>query len=291
MQELAFTLANAISVLDAVRDAGDIAPADFPQVVGRMSFFLNAGIRFIEEMCKVRVFSRMWDQQWSLRIQQILAHETDLLEYGDIFDGAPVIARKEKTLEEAAQAELNRVLYMGGAVEALENGYMKRGLVESNARRIREIEAGRRVVVGVNRFTEGEPSPLTAGLQESFLTVDEAVENEQIEALQVFGSRRDGAAAAHALERLHAAVSAGGTLRCRRSPSGACSRYGITISTGSCPPSRPITGFCLPGIWKSGAGGTASSGRICCSSIGSAATAQSAWGARSKSSSGWMAWM
>ena len=299
VQELAFTLANAISVLDAVRDAGDIAPADFPQVVGRMSFFLNAGIRFIEEMCKVRVFSRMWDricrerygvqdpvlrrfrygvqvnslglterqpenniariiyeflgvvlsrsararsvqlpawnealglprpwdQQWSLRIQQILAHETDLLEYGDIFDGAPVIARKEKTLEEAAQAELDRVLDMGGAVEALENGYMKRSLVESNARRIREIESGCRVVVGVNRFTEGEPSPLTAGLPETFLTVDDAVENEQIEALRVFRSRRDGAAAARALERLREAISAGENLM---EASIGCAEAGVT---------------------------------------------------------------
>ena len=299
VQELAFTLANAISVLDTVRDAGDIAPADFPQVVGRMSFFLNAGIRFIEEMCKVRVFSRMWDricrerygvedpalrrfrygvqvnslglterqpenniariiyeflgvvlsrsararsvqlpawnealglprpwdQQWSLRIQQILAHETDLLEYGDIFDGAPVIARKEKTLEEAAQAELDRVLEMGGAVEALENGYMKRSLVESNARRIREIESGRRVVVGVNRFTEGEPSPLTAGLPETFLTVDDAVENEQIEALRLFRSRRDGAAAARALERLREAISAGANLM---EASIGCAEAGVT---------------------------------------------------------------
>jgi (2R)-ethylmalonyl-CoA mutase len=299
VQELAFTLANAISVLDTVRDAGDIAPADFPQVVGRMSFFLNAGIRFIEEMCKVRVFTRMWDricrerygvedpvlrrfrygvqvnslglterqpenniariiyeflgvvlsrsararsvqlpawnealglprpwdQQWSLRIQQILAHETDLLEYGDIFDGAPVITRKEKTLEDAAQAELDRVIEMGGAVEALENGYMKRSLVESNARRIREIETGRRVVVGVNRFTEGEPSPLTAGLQQTFLTVDDAVENEQVEALRVFRSRRDGAAAARALERLREAVSVGENLM---EASIGCAEAGVT---------------------------------------------------------------
>jgi (2R)-ethylmalonyl-CoA mutase len=264
-----------------------------------MAFFLNAGIRFIEEMCKVRVFSRMWDricreryavedpalrrfrygvqvnslglterqpenniariifeflgvvlsrsararsvqlpawnealglprkwdQQWSLRIQQILAHETDLLEYGDLFDGAPVIARKERSLEDAAQAELARILDMGGAVEALENGYMKHGLVERNARRIREIETGQRTVVGVNYFTEGEASPLTAGLSETFLTVDEAVEKEQIEALQAFRSRRDGAAAAAALERLAAAIAAGGSLM---EASIGCAEAGVT---------------------------------------------------------------
>lgn len=299
VQEIAFTLANAIAVLDAVREGGGIAPDDVPPVVGRMSFFLNAGIRFVEEMCKVRVFGRMWDricrerygvadpalrrfrygvqvnslglidrqpenniarilfeflgvvlsrsgrarsvqlpawnealglprpwdQQWSLRIQQILAYETDLLEHGDLFDGSPVIAAKERSLEEAAQTELTRILEMGGAVEALENGYMKRALVASNARRIREIEDGRRTVVGLNRFSEGEPSPLTAGLQQNFLTVDDAVESEQIETLRVFRARRDAAAAAAAVERLAAAAAAGRDLM---EASIACAETGVT---------------------------------------------------------------
>jgi (2R)-ethylmalonyl-CoA mutase len=304
VQEIAFTLANAVCVLDAVADAGDIPAEDFPRVVGRMAFFLNAGIRFIEEMCKVRVFSRMWDricrerygvsdpelrrfrygvqvnslgltdrqpenniariiyeflgvvlsrsararsvqlpawnealglprkwdQQWSLRIQQILAHETDLLEYEDIFDGSPVIGRKEKLLEDAAQAEFERILEMGGAVEALENGYLKRCLVENNARRLREIESGRRVVVGVNRFEEGESSPLTAGLEASFLTVDDAVEAEQIEALRAFRARRDGGCVARALDHLHHTLSSGGDLM---AASIACADAGATTGEWS----------------------------------------------------------
>jgi len=299
VQEIAFTLANAVCVLDAVREDGDIPAQNFPQVVGRMAFFLNAGIRIIEEMCKVRVFSRMWDrickerygvsdpdlrrfrygvqvnslgltdrqpenniarivfellgvvlsksararsvqlpawnealglprkwdQQWSLRIQQILAHETDLLEYEDIFDGSPVIGRKERMLEDAAQAEFERILGMGGAVEALENGYLKRCLVESNARRIREIESGQRVVVGVNRFKEGEPSPLTAALEEAFLTVDDAVENEQIEILRGFKSRRDGGRTARVLDHLHRTLSSGGSIM---ETSIACAAAGVT---------------------------------------------------------------
>ena len=297
--EIAFTLANAVSVLDTVRAAEEIPPQDFPRIVGRMSFFLNAGIRFIEEMCKVRVFARMWDricrerygvtdpilrrfrygvqvnslgltdqqpenniarilyeflgvvlsksararsvqlpawnealglprkwdQQWSLRLQQILAYETDLLEYGDLFDGSPVVARKEALLEDAAQAELERVLDMGGAVEALENGYLKRCLVESNARRMREIESGRQVVVGVNRFREGEPSALTTAREEAFLTVDDAVENEQIEILRKFKAGRDGGRTARALEDLHRALSAGGGIM---EASIACAEAGVT---------------------------------------------------------------
>jgi ethylmalonyl-CoA mutase len=304
VQEVAFTLANALCVLDTVREAGGIPAQEFPQVVGRMAFFLNAGIRFIEEMCKVRVFSRMWDricrerygvadpdlrrfrygvqvnslglterqpenniariiyeflgvvlsksararsvqlpawnealglprkwdQQWSLRIQQILAHETDLLEYEDIFDGSTVVARKEKQLEEAVQAELDRILAMGGAVEALENGYLKRCLVDSNARRLREIESGRRVMVGVNQFEEGEPSPLTAGLEASFLTVDDAVENEQIAILRAFRSRRDGGRVAGALDHLQRALSSGGDLM---AASIACAEAGVTTGEWS----------------------------------------------------------
>jgi (2R)-ethylmalonyl-CoA mutase len=169
---------------------------------------------------------RPWDQQWSLRIQQILAHETDLLEYGDIFDGAPVITRKEKMLEEAAQAELDRVLDMGGAVEALENGYMKRGLVESNARRIREIETGRRVVVGVNRFTEANPSPHRRP-SETFLTVDDAVAGR----LKACGLPLPTgcAAAARALERLREAISAGENLM---EASIGCAEAGVTTANG-----------------------------------------------------------
>jgi (2R)-ethylmalonyl-CoA mutase len=304
VQEVAFTLANAVCILDAVREAGDIPTQDFPQVVGRMAFFLNAGIRFIEEMCKVRIFSRLWDricreryhvadpalrrfrygvqvnslglsdrqpenniariiyeflgvvlsksararsvqlpawnealglprkwdQQWSLRIQQILAEETDLLEYEDLFDGSPVVAGKERQLEEAVQEEFDRILEMGGAVEALENGYMKRCLVESNARRLRDIESGRRVVVGVNRFEEGEPSPLTAGLEASFLAVDDDVESKQIEVLREFRSRRDGGRVAAALDHLRCTLASGGDLM---AASIACAEAGVTTGEWS----------------------------------------------------------
>jgi (2R)-ethylmalonyl-CoA mutase len=299
MQEIAFTLANAVCVLDAVREAGDISKSDFPTVVGRLSFFLNAGIRFVEEMGKVRVFGRMWDricrerygvtdaslrrfrygvqvnslglvdrqpenniarivyellgvvlsrsararsvqlpawnealglprpwdQQWSLRLQQILAHETDLLEHPDLFDGSPAVARLEGRLEEGAQAELDRVLAMGGAVEALENGYMKRCLVESHARRLRAIETGERVVVGVNRFEAGEPSPLVAGLEPSFLTVDDSVEAEQIESLLAFRDRRDRGRVKAALDHLHRALVSNGDVM---AASLGCADAGVT---------------------------------------------------------------
>jgi len=283
VQELAFTLANAITVLDTVKEWGNVLPEDFPRVVGRMSFFLNAGIRFIEEMCKVRVFTKMWDrickdrygvedpklrrfrygvqvnslgltdrqpenniariiyeflsvvlsktarsrsvqlpawnealglprkwdQQWSLRLQQIIAFETDLLEYEDIFDGSEVILLKEKELEEAADAEMKKIMEMGGVIEALENGYMKRSLVESNARRLREIENGERVVIGVNKFQEAEPSALLQGMSESFLTVDESVESEQIKVLEEFRKKRDDGKVTHAIERLKASITTG----------------------------------------------------------------------------------
>jgi ethylmalonyl-CoA mutase len=299
VQEIAFTLADAVCVLDTVREAGDISAGDFPLVVGRMSFFLNAGIRFVEEMAKVRVFGRMWDricreryrvtdpslrrfrygvqvnslglvdrqpenniarivfellgvvlsrsararsvqlpawnealglprpwdQQWSLRIQQILAHETDLLEHPDLFDGSPAVAGIEARLEEGAQAELDRILAMGGAVEALENGTMKRSLVESHARRLRAIESGERVVVGLNRFEEGEPSPLVAGLEPSFLTVDDAVEAEQIESLLAFRSRRDRGRVEAALDHLHRTLACGGEVM---AASLGCADAGVT---------------------------------------------------------------
>src|SRR5689334_10666590 len=253
MQELAFALANAIAVLDAVRARGRVPEADFPQVVGRISFFVNAGIRFITEICKMRAFAelwdeltrtrygvadakqrlfrygvqvnslglteqqpennvyrillemlavvlsknararsvqlpawnealglpRPWDQQWSLRLQQIVAHETDLLEFGDLFDGSTEVARKVAELKDEARAELAKIEAMGGAVAAVEASYMKQRLVESNLRRIAAIEAGEQMVIGVNAFTDAEPSPLSTGAG-AILTVDASVEREQI---------------------------------------------------------------------------------------------------------------
>ncbi|GAC1315415.1 MAG: protein meaA [Acidimicrobiales bacterium] len=247
-QELAFALATAVGVLDAVRESGQVAPDDFPEVVGRISFFVNAGIRFIEELCKMRAFTelwdrlcatrygvtdpklrrfrygmqvnslglteaqpennvqriliemlgvtlskdararavqlptwnealglpRPWDQQWSLRYQQVLAFETDLLEYDDIFNGSTVIEAKTAELIEAAQSELDDILELGGAFEAIDE--MKSRLVTAQAERSRRIEEGTQTVVGVNRFVETAPSPL--GGEESILRVDPTVEAE-----------------------------------------------------------------------------------------------------------------
>ncbi|MGD9280841.1 MAG: methylmalonyl-CoA mutase family protein [Desulfobacterales bacterium] len=299
VQELAYTLANAMSVLDTVKAREDVQPEDFPRVVGRISFFLNAGIRFIEEICKVRVFTKMWDrickdhygvedpklrqfrygvqvnslnlterqpenniariiyeflsvvlskhararsiqlpawneafglprkwdQQWSLRLQQIMAFETDLLEYDDIFEGSEVISKKEKELEEEAAAELKIIMEMGGAIEALENGYMKRNLVRSNAKRLRDIESEKRIVVGVNKFLEGEPSPLTENMAQSFLAVDDAVETEQITSLKRFRESRDQNRVTSALEHLKESVIAGENIM---DASIKCAEVGVT---------------------------------------------------------------
>src|SRR6201993_4469763 len=279
MQELAFSLANAIAVLDAVRARGQVPEADFPQVVGRISFFVNAGIRFITEICKMRAFAelwdditlkrygvadakqrlfrygvqvnslglpeqqpennvyrillemlavvlsknararsvqlpawnealglpRPWDQQWSLRLQQILAYETDLLEYEDIFDGSHVVDAKVAELKDAAREEFARIEAMGGAVAAVERGYMKQQLVESNTRRIEAIERGEQTVVGVNRFVESEPSPL-AGAADTIVTVSPQAEAEQIERLKAWRPARDQQAVAAALKELRAAA-------------------------------------------------------------------------------------
>lgn len=279
VQELAFALANAIAVLDAVRARGQVPPADFPQVVGRISFFVNAGIHFITEMCKMRAFAelwdeitrtrygvedakqrlfrygvqvnslglteqqpennvyrillemlavvmsrnararsvqlpawnealglpRPWDQQWSLRLQQIVAYETDLLDYGDIFDGSVEVAGKVEALKQEALAEMKRIEEMGGAVAAVEAAYMKQRLVESNLRRLSAIEAGEQTVVGVNAFTDGEPSPLSAG-DGAILTVDASVEREQVERLNAWRANRDGAAVDKVLAGLVAAA-------------------------------------------------------------------------------------
>ncbi|MGZ5912825.1 MAG: methylmalonyl-CoA mutase family protein [Reyranella sp.] len=279
VQELAFSLANAIAVLDAVRARGQVPEADFPQVVGRISFFVNAGIRFVTEMCKMRAFAelwdeltrtrygvadpkqrlfrygvqvnslglteqqpennvyrillemlavvmsknararsvqlpawnealglpRPWDQQWSLRLQQIVAFETDLLEYGDIFDGSTEIARKVEELKQEATAEMARIADMGGAVAAIEAAYMKQRLVESNLKRLAAIEAGEQTVIGVNAYTEAEPSPLSTGAG-AILTVDASVERGQIERLKAWRAGRDGAAVKKALAELAVAA-------------------------------------------------------------------------------------
>ena len=279
-QELAFALATAIAVLDTVRPV--VPPEDFSVVVSRISFFVNAGIRFVTELCKMRSFTylwdeicrtrygitdekarrfrygvqvnslgltepqpennvyrillemlavvlskdararavqlpawnealglpREWDQQWSLRLQQIVAYETDLLEFGDIFNGSTEIQRKVDELMADARDELKRIDDMGGAVSAVESSYMKQKLVEANARRIGAIESGEQIVVGVNKWTETEPSPLTGG-DGSILTVDHKVEAEQIERLKAFKASRDQGAVEAALAGLRAAAQEG----------------------------------------------------------------------------------
>jgi (2R)-ethylmalonyl-CoA mutase len=299
VQELAFSLANAICVLDTVRAAGAVADADFPQVVGRISFFVNAGVRFVEEMCKLRAFTdlwdeicrdryavsdpklrrfrygvqvnslglteaqpennvqrivlemlavvlskkararsiqlpawnealglpRPWDQQWSLRIQQVIAYESDLLEYEDLFDGSPVVERKVEELRSAAREELSKIDAMGGALVAVESAYFKQQLVGSNARRLRRIEAGEQVVVGVNQFRETEQSPLASGGAERILRVDPAAEREQIERLRAFRTRRDRDAVHSALSRLRSAAESRENIM----PSSiACAEAGVT---------------------------------------------------------------
>jgi (2R)-ethylmalonyl-CoA mutase len=281
VQEVAYALATAEAVLDAVRRSGQVPEQDFPQVIGRLSFFVNAGIRFITEMCKLRAFGdlwdeltrerygvaeekyrrfrygvqvnslglteqqpennvyrillemlavvlsknararavqlptwnealglpRPWDQQWSLRLQQILAYETDLLEYGDIFDGAGEIARKVAEMKRDITAELERIRRLGGAVAAVESGYMKQRLVESNARRMAAIERGEQIVVGVNRYTESAPSPLLAGGDAGFLVPDAAAEQEHVARLVAWRAARDPAAVTTALAALERAAA------------------------------------------------------------------------------------
>ena len=296
VQELAFALANAIAVLDAVRDSGQVDEETFPEVVGRISWFVNAGIRFVEEVAKMRAFvelwdritqerygvenpkyrrfrygvqvnslglteqqpenniariliemlgvtlsrdararaiqlpawnealglPRPWDQQLSLRMQQILALETDLLEYPDLFDGSKVMDTKVTELVEAAQAELDHVLELGGAIAAVD--YMKSELVRSNAERIRRVESGDQTVVGVNAYTEHEPSPLVDE-QGGILKVEDAAEQEQIDRLERWRDRRDDDAVAEALDDLRAAAEGGDNLM---PASIACAKAGVT---------------------------------------------------------------
>ncbi len=283
VQELAFALAIAIAVLDQVRDAGEIDAAEFPRVVGRVSFFVNAGIRFITEICKMRAFVRLWDeicrerygvgdekyrrfrygvqvnslglteqqpennvyrillemlavvlskdararavqlpawnealglprpfdQQWSLRLQQIVAYETDLLEYDDIFNGSPVIEAKVEELMDEARVELERIIAMGGTVATVESGYLKSALVESNTRRTRAIESGEMPVIGVNCFSETAPSPLLAGGDGGFLAVGVEAEHEAIRNLDAWRAVRDNQAVRAALAALREAAVEG----------------------------------------------------------------------------------
>jgi (2R)-ethylmalonyl-CoA mutase len=279
VQELAFALATAIAVLDTVQASSAVERDAFGEVVGRISFFVNAGLRFVTELCKMRAFAelwdeitaerygvndpkqrlfrygvqvnslglteqqpennvtriliemlavtlsksararavqlpawnealglpRPWDQQWSLRMQQILAYETDLLEYGDIFDGSPAIAEKVDQLKREAKEELAHIGALGGAIAAVEHGYMKQQLVESNTRRVEAIERGEQIVVGVNRFVESESSPL-AGAVNSVVTVSPQAEAEQVERLKAWRSARDQRAVSAALKELRAAA-------------------------------------------------------------------------------------
>ncbi len=165
---------------------------------------------------------RPWDQQWSLRLQQIVAHETDLLEFGDLCDGSPVVEAKVEELKQATRDELASIAGMGGAVAAVD--YMKRALVESNTTRVAAIEAGEQIVVGVNRFEEGEPSPL-ASTDDAFLSVDPAAETRQIEALQAWRDQRDDATVDQVLADLAAAAEDGDNIM---EPSITCAHAGVT---------------------------------------------------------------
>jgi (2R)-ethylmalonyl-CoA mutase len=279
-QEIAYAISTAIAVLDSVRDSGQVPREDFAEVVARISFFVNAGVRFVEEMCKMRAFTslwdeltkerygvedprhrrfrygvqvnslglteaqpennvqrivlemlavtlsrdararavqlpawnealglpRPWDQQWSLRLQQVLAYETDLLEYEDLFTGSVVVEEKVAQLVEGAKAEMARVEEMGGAVAAVESGYMKSAMVGSLAERRRRIESGEDVVVGVNRFQSTEPNPLTADLDSAIMVVDPAVEEAAQEAVRKWRAERDPEPVQMALDALRTAA-------------------------------------------------------------------------------------
>jgi ethylmalonyl-CoA mutase len=278
VQEIAYALCTAVTILDAVRDSGQVSPDRMGEVVGRISFFVNAGVRFVEEMCKMRAFARLWDtitrerygiadparrrfrygvqvnslglteaqpennvqrivlemlavtlsrhsraraiqlpawnealglprpwdQQWSLRIQQVLAYESDLLEYGDLFDGSPVVEAKTAELAAGAEAEMAEVAGLGGMVPAVESGYLKARLVAAHAARRARIESGQDQVVGVNCFRATEPSPLTADADTAVHTVDPAHELAVLADLTQWRQHRDQAAVLAALGRLKA---------------------------------------------------------------------------------------
>ncbi len=299
VQEIAYAMTTAIAVLDSVRDSGQVPEAEFGKVVARISFFVNAGVRFVEEMCKMRAFvqlwdeitaerygvtdakqrrfrygvqvnslglteaqpenniqrivlemlavtlskdararavqlpawnealglPRPWDQQWSLRIQQVLAFESDLLEYDDIFSGSAVIEGKVAELVTAAREEIERVQAMGGAVAAVESGYMKQQLVASHAARRARIEAGDDIVVGVNRFDTTEENPLLTDLDSAIQTVDAEVESAAVAAIRQWRAQRDQEAVSAALEELQQVA---GTDQNLMAATLACARVGVT---------------------------------------------------------------
>ena len=293
-QELAYALATAIAVLDELKPR--VAADDFPALCGRISFFVNAGIRFVTEMCKMRAFvdlwdeiletrygvtdpkyrrfrygvqvnslglteqqpennvyriliemlavtlskkararavqlpawnealglPRPWDQQWSMRMQQIMAFETDLLEFDDLFDHNPAVDAKVEALKTAARHELDTLSGMGGAIQSIE--YMKSRLVDSNAERLNKIERNETIVVGVNKFTNGEPSPLTSG-DGGIMVVDPAVEQDQINRLNDWRATRDNNAVEQALANLRQAAQNGGNIT---PPSIVAAKAGVT---------------------------------------------------------------
>jgi ethylmalonyl-CoA mutase len=299
-QELAYALSTAIAVLDTVRDSGQVPPERFPDVVARISFFVNAGLRFVEEMCKMRALGQLWDeitrerygvedpkkrrlrygvqvnslglteaqpennvqrivlemlavtlskdararaiqlpawnealglprpwdQQWALRMQQVLAYETDLLEYEDLFTGSVVVEAKVAELVAGAREEIDRVQEMGGAVAAVESGYMKGQLVSALSERRRRMESGEHVVVGVNRFDTTEPSPLQAEGAAAIETVDPATEAAAVEAIRAWREGRDAGAVEAALTGLRDAAKTDVNLM---DASIACAKAGVTV--------------------------------------------------------------
>jgi len=298
VQELSFALATAITVLDELQSHNDVSTDDLAHVVGRISFFVNAGVRFVTEMCKMRAFTelwdeicrdrygvtdpkmrrfrygmqvnslglteqqpennvyrillemlavtlskdararavqlpawnealglpRPWDQQWSLRAQQILAFETDLLEYGDLFDGSPVVERRVKDLKREAMDELGKLEKMGGVIAAIESGYMKEALVASNTARLAAIQSGEQKVVGVNVYEEAEPAPLSTG-EDAIQVVDEDAEKLAIERLNEWRRARNTDEVRNALAELERIATEGGNIM---PPSIAAAKVGVT---------------------------------------------------------------
>jgi (2R)-ethylmalonyl-CoA mutase len=299
VQEIAYAMSTAIAVLDAVRDSGQVPQERMGDVVGRISFFVNAGVRFVEEMCKMRAFTRIWDritrerygiedprhrrfrygvqvnslglteaqpennvqrivlemlavtlskdararavqlpawnealglprpwdQQWSLRIQQVLAHESDLLEYADIFDGSHVIEAKVAELVERATAEIEHIQEMGGTMAAVESGYLKSQLVSSHAERRARIESGEEKIVGVNCYESTEPNPLTADLDTAIMTVDPENEARVVAGLREWRAGRDEPRAREALAALKSAAAGTANLMAATLE---CARAGVT---------------------------------------------------------------